>query len=904
MPNADLKNAMNWFRGFSQRRRTRDGKMEAGADLDAELRSHLEMQTQENLEAGMSPAEARRAALRDFGWVEKIKDDCRDQRGERWLDRLLQDGGYALRLLRKQPGFAAAAVLTLALGIGANTAIFSVIRAVLLRPPPYGEPGRIMVLWADNPAYNLGIHELPPSQRDVLDWREQAGSFEEVAGISSTTQDLDEQGDRRRIGAVSITANLFAALGVQPALGRNFSVEEEQPGKDKVVILSDALWRRSFRADPSIVGGKVTLNGGIRTVVGVMPPGFSFPHAAELPTLYAMPGETEAWLPVAQDAGWWQDDVNRQFIVIGRLKPGRSPGQAQAELDAIAQRAGQARAATHAGWVTHLRPLARQIAGRTRPALFLLLGAVALLLLIACANVANLLLCRSAARRREMAIRAAVGAGRARVLRQLLTESLVLALAGGLAGFVLGAAGLKALLAFSPPDIPRLHEATLDGWLLAFSLATSLVTGVVFGFVPAWHASKPNLTDVLNTAGRGNAEGGGLAGHRSLVAAEVAIASLLLVGAALMMQSFQRLAGADTGFAKSGLHSFELTMRGERYATGESRIALLQILQDRLTALPGVRAAAATSHLPLGGSENVGYLTIEGLPAPPAGKEPVAESRLVTRDYFAAMGVGLVRGRGFDSGDREGSLPVAIVNETFTRRFLPGGEPLGKRVKLNQDGPEWLTIVGVVRDLHEAALDAEPLPGIYRPHAQAPLYWDAMTLVARTTDEARNSTLEAAFRRELKAVDPGLTAARYRRVETLLATAVARPRFSSLLLAVFAGTALLLTLVGLYGVVAFAVGRRTRELGIRMALGAQRRDVVALVVRQGMAPALAGLGLGLAVALGAGRLLTAQLFGIQATDPATFAAVTAVIAGVALIACWAPARRAALVDPMTSLRAD
>ncbi|MBN8247652.1 MAG: ABC transporter permease, partial [Verrucomicrobia bacterium] len=618
-----------------------------------------------------------------------------------------------------------------------------------------------------------------------------------------------------------------------------------------------------------------------------------------------LPAQTEVWLPVARDAAFWQDDVNRQFIVLGRLKSGVTVPQAQAELDVMARQAAAERPATHAGWITHLRPLALQVTGPTRPVLFVLLGAVALVLLIACVNIASLLLCRAAARRKEMAIRAAIGAGRMRVFRQLLTESVLLALLGGAVGVVLGIGSLKLLLALSPPGIPRLQEAAFGGPVLAFALMITLATGVLFGLVPALHISKVHLSGALNAAGRGNSEGGRWRSQVSLVTGQVAIALALLFGAALVIQSFQRMLALDPGFSKSDLSALDLTFRGATYEKGEARIGVFRQIQERLGALPGVARVAMISHLPLGGSEHVGYFAIEGRPPAQPGQEPLGQQRVVTAGYFDTMGVTLVRGRDFEAADTPGKPLVAIINETLAHQFFPGTDPIGKRIRLKGFGEDdWCRIVGVVRDVRASALDLKPTPGFFLPYSQLPTYWEEMTVVVRGDGAGRPMPSESDLRREMQAIAANLPVANYRTMESLVSHAVARPRFGSLLLGLFAATALMLTMVGLYGVVAYTVSRRIRELGIRMVLGAQRGDVLRLVVSQGMQPVLVGLGLGLAAALGLSRFLASLLFEIHPYDPVTLIASTLILVGVALLACWLPARRAACVDPMVALRAE
>lgn len=813
----------------------------------------------------------------------------------------MNDLKFAFRQLLKNPGFTAVAVLTLALGIGANTAIFSVLNTVLLKPLPYHKPDRLMMIWADNPSYNLGFHELPPSQQDLMDWRAQAKSFEQIAAVSSATIDLKRADESQRIGTVKVTANLFDTLGIQAMLGRTFTADEEKPGKDKVVILAHALWQREFGGDPRVLGSSISLNNEPHTVIGIMPPGFSFPHAMEMPPAYDLPAQAELWLPASGDAKFWADDINRQFIVLGRLKPAVTLRQAQAEMTAIAQRVARERPATHAGWSTHLRPLSIQVAGPARPLIFVLLGSVGFVLLIASANVANLLLCRAAARQKELAIRAAIGAGRARVFRQLLTESLVLAGLAGAVGVLFGDFGLKALLTFSPANIPRLHETVLDGRVFLFCAGLSLITGVLFGLAPAWNASRLNLSEVLNSSDRGNSASSKLLRLGTLVTAETALALILLNGAMLTLQTFEKLLQLDPGFAKVGVSALDLTFRGLRYDKAEARTAFFDQLQEELRSKSGVRAVGAISHLPLGGHEHVEYFRVEGAAEPSPGKEPLAEDRMVTLGCFEAMGFTLLQGRNFEKGDDVGKVPVAVVNEALVHQFFPGVSAIGKRIRL-KESKDWLTIIGVIRDVRGAALEVQPRPGIYRHYRQDPGYWDEMTVVMGTTSRATALSAEQLLRGAIRKVDPSLSIANFRTIEALVADSLSRPRFTAFLLTMFAAVALALTVVGIYGVVAYTVNRRTRELGIRMALGAGRLDITGLVLKQGLRPALAGVAFGLAGAVGLTRFLTSQLYGVSPVDPLTLFGVCLALIAIAGVACWLPARRAARTDPLEALR--
>jgi putative ABC transport system permease protein len=812
---------------------------------------------------------------------------------------MIRDLRYSIRMLLKNPGFTLIAVFTLALGIGANTAIFSVVNAVLIKALPFQEPGRIVMLWTDNPALNLGIRELPPLPVDLIEWRRQAKSFEQIAAFDSSPIDLSEQGDPERVGGVRITANLFSVLGVPPQLGRVFSVEEEQPGRDKVAIISHDLWQRRFGGETSIIGRLITVNRERRAVIGVMPPRFSFPRGAEMPAGYGLMPQTDVWLPYGESAAYWQRDDTREFIAIGRLKRGVALVQSQAEMSDIARRQAETSPNNHVGWTIHLRPLALQVAHQTRPILFVLLGAVGFVLLIACANVANLLLCRSAARQREMAVRAALGAGWGRIVRQLLTESVLLSAAGGAVGLLVGAWCLPAILALCPPNIARLDETRLDGRVLLFTVFVSLVTGVLFGLAPAWHSSRINLTGMLNAGGRSGAAAGGRRIQNLMVIAEVALAVALLAGAGLMVQSLLRLQSVDPGFKPEQVAAFDAGLHGGKYDGGDEKRQFYRETRERLGALPGIRAVAAISRLPLGGSERTQMLYVEGQPPPSLDWTPNAEIREITSGYFDTMGVTMLRGRDFTNHDTAGQLQVCIINETTMRDFFHGVDPIGKRLKLGgtDETNPWFTVVGVVRDVRGYALEMKPRPQVYRPVEQ-----DTRTMMTFVVRAEGRELLERTLRAEMKSIDPAMPLANYRTMESLVATALARPRFSAFLLSLFALTALLLTVVGLYGVVAYAVSQRTQEIGIRIALGASGRDVLALVIRQGMLSAVIGLAVGVLCALGLTRALATQLYGVKPADLPTFAGVSLILLLAALAACWFPARRAARVDPVIALR--
>jgi putative ABC transport system permease protein len=570
-------------------------------------------------------------------------------------------------------------------------------------------------------------------------------------------------------------------------------------------------------------------------------------------------------------------------------------------MDDIAARQARDYPQTHEGWRVRLTPIFNQIVGQTRAPLLVLLAAVGFLLLIACANIASLLLARAATRRREMAVRAAIGAGRARIIRQLLTESLLLATLGGGLGLLLAYSGLDALLSFLPPTMPRLQEISLDTHVLLFAASISILTGVLFGLVPAWQASKAPLAEALKDAGRANSAGRGIRSHSLLVTAEVALAAVLLVGAALMLQSFQRLLAVDPGFKPEGVATFEVSLPGSRYRDGGQRAQFFDRARAQLSSLPGVRAIGAISNLPLSGDESMDYVAVEGAEPAPRGKEPVTENRVIIPGYFEAMGMNLMSGRDFEASDGADKPPVAIVNETLARQFFPEGDAVGKRIKRVLRDKDWSTIVGVVRDVRGHALETPARPQFYRPHAQAP--YGRMTMAIRA-DATAWPSLRSVIQQEFKQLDATLPVANYRTMPELVAKATARPRFSALLLGLFAAVALVLTAVGLYGVIAYGVNQRTREIGIRLALGARRQNAMALIIGQGMRPALVGMVIGMAGAFGSMRLLANQLYEIKPTDPMTFGMVALGLSFVSLVACYLPARRAAKIDPMVALRTE
>jgi putative ABC transport system permease protein len=860
-----------------------------------ELASHLAFHIEDNVRAGMSPEEARRRALIKLGGVTLTQERYREQRGLPMLETLIQDLRFGLRMLRKNLGFTLIAVLTLGLGIGANTAIFSVVNAVILRALPYPEPERLVRLWESNPG--RGWPEFAASAPNFKDWPQLQSVFAQLAAYESTTFNFTGSGEPQRVAALSVTANLFPTLGVLPALGRNFLPEEEQAGGNRAAILSDGLWQRRFGGDPQLIGRQIQLNGESYTVVGVMPPRFQLTQ------------DTELWTPLMLDAAAQPRRANRSghnLSVIGRLKPGVSLAQAQASMDTIARRLEQQYPESNAGWGVRMRTFYDWIVPeQIRRSMLVLLAAVGFVLLIACANVANLLLARAAARQREMAIRAALGASRGRVIRQLLTESLLLAALGGCVGVLLAYWGTDLIRANTALDLPRLNETRLDATVLGFTCLVSLGAGLIFGLAPAWQASKIALSETLKAGGR-SASGSGRQRLRSaLVISEIALALMLLVGAGLMVRSFVRLQNVALGFAPENALTMQIALPATRYGEREPRVDFFNQLLERLRAVPGVLDASVVTTAPLyGGGAWAEEVVLEGRDAAPSGTPRSAQVWAVTPRYFHTMGIPLLAGQDFTEQDRGaywlGAAPLRlIVNETFARRYWPNENPLGKRFPLPGNNP-FGTVIGVVGDVRSQSLESEAPPAFYFSYGHFGV--PAVTVVVRAS--AAPETMTAAVRAQVYALDRELPVYSIRTMEQLVSNAAGQPRFQTGLLGLFGTVALLLAAIGIYGVMAYSVTQRTHEIGVRMALGAQRGAVLRLIVRQGMKLSLVGVVMGLALAFGLTRFLKGLLYQVSTTDSLTFVLTPFLLVGVTLLACYIPARRATKVDPLNALRTE
>jgi putative ABC transport system permease protein len=799
------------------------------------------------------------------------------------MQTLWQDLRYGARMLLKKPGFTLIAVITLALGIGANTAIFSVVNAALLRPLPYAEPDRLAQLWETNIKRDLPFFAV--SVPNYVSWKEQSQTFEQLAAWRRQGVNLTGRGEPERLEGAAVSGSLFSLLGVKPALGRDFLPMEDQPRGRRAVIISYGLWERRFGRDPNLIGQELALDGVSHIVVGIAPFGFNFPQGAEI------------WAPLAADLAR-EDRGNKGLAVIGRLKPGVTLQQARAELTTIAQRLEQQFPATNRDWSVRLETLYDSIITKeTRTALLILLGTVGFLLLIACANVANLTLARATGRASEMAIRAALGASRWQISRQLLTESLLLALAGGGAGVLLALWGVDLLRPAIPENAPRLDEIGIDGWVLSFTLAVSLLTGVLFGLAPALQAARVDLQESLKDGGRTSATGGAHSlFRRGLVAGELALSLVLLIGAALMIRSLANLQRAPLGFNPDRVLTAQVMLPESKYGP-EQAAAFYQQVKERVAGLPGVRAASWSSGVPFTtGNTSNGVIAENSTLAP--GELLQSEWRIVSPDYFRTLGIPLLQGRDFTERDNPDAPISVIISQALAERLWPNQNPLGRRLRW---GPRlWVTVAGVVGNVRNVNLAIEPRPMLYLCAYSLP--WPVMTLAARV--ESDPQSIIAAVRAKVKEVDSDMPVASLRTMEEILAQASAQPRFNTWLLGAFAAIALGLGAVGIYGVIAYSVAQRTHEIGVRMALGAQQSDVLKLVLSQGMTLALIGVGIGLLASFALTRLLSGLLYGVSANDPATFAAIPLLLTGVALVACYIPARRAAKVDPMVALRCE
>jgi putative ABC transport system permease protein len=868
-------------------------------DLDQDIRDHIETETEDNIARGMSPEEAHYAALRKFGNVTRIKEETREVWSFVWLEQLWQDVRFGLRMLRKSPGFTLIAVLTLALGIGANTAIFSMVNSVLLRPLAYREAQQLYLVREIIPELSQTYPTLPANLPNFRVWQRECHSFDEVAIVTSLDMTLTGHGESEQVAGGLASANLFDVLGIVPQLGRTFLPQEDTPGKDHVVMLTDSFWRDRFQGDPKIVGRSITLDGKPFQVVGILPASFRFPKGAQFGALTEFHPRTDYFKPLGLDPKQFSPLGEFDYAAIARLKPGTSTGQALAELNVI-----QARIAKDAKQEVGLRaeiiPLESEVVGPARRGLLLLLGGVGAVLLIVCLNLANLLLVRVPARVREAGIRTALGASRARLARQLLTESALLATVGGVLGTGLAYFGLHWLVTVAPANLPRLDEVHVDARVLWFAVFASVLTGILFGALPAWRVAHAEPQQALKAGAVTITEGRPARRLReSLIGFEVGVGTLLLIIAGLLTTSMVRLLGVDKGFTTEHVLTVDMSLPPQSYTKPEQKEEFYDTVLARVRALPGVKSAGWISKLPLEGQEQVDAINVPGRSTKDL-QAPIANYRYVSPGYFHSMGIPLRQGRLIEQVDRD--RHVAIISESVAKNLWPGENPLGKQFHPGSDDRPLTEVTGVVADIRTVALDEPPLLMVYLPAGPASRNWTGLhgSLVVRATIVP--AALGAAVRGAIRSVDSGVPIGHLRPMTEIVSESVAVRRFQMGLASLFAIFALLLAALGIYGVVGYSVARRRQEMGIRMALGAQGSDLRNLVLLKGMSPVLVGWATGVIAALAAGGLIRSLLFGVSAQDPLTIASVTLVVLVTAALACYIPARRAMKVDPMVALR--
>jgi putative ABC transport system permease protein len=870
---------MIWTRFISLLRRIfRRNVVES--ELDDEMQAYLQQDIDARIARGMTADEARRNALVDFGGREQTKERVRDVRTGVWLDVAVSDFRYAMRMLRRNPGFSVIALLTLALGIGANTAIFSIVNSILIRPLPYEDPDQLVWVWG---RFNLG-NTASVSPPDFRDYRAQAQLFDAFGCFSAVSFTITGNGEPERLNGSIVSAEFFRIFGVKPAMGREFTSEEERVERPGVVILSHGLWQRRFGGDAGIIGRNIVLDGRPLTVVGVMPQEFRFS------------GSAEAWVPIPLNSPGMQSRGAHFLRPIARLKSSTSIAQAQAEVDVIADRLAMQYPDTNKSFGLRLVPLQERIVGNSRRSLTILMASVSLVLLIACVNVANLLLSRATSRQKEIAIRTALGASRVRNMRLMMNESIVLALCGGAGGVLLANWAVKAVKGLNLNFIPRASEIQMDNTVLGYTLAISLLTGILFGILPAVQASYSDFNNSLKEAGRTSSSGGRSVLRQALVTAEVALALVLSIGAGLTVKSLVNLSFVDPGFKTANLLTMRLDVFGAKYPTGEKRAIFYDAVRERIAALPGVAGAAYVSQLPLSGQNNDNFFEIEGRPVHDPGKGVTAQTRYVAAEYFKTMSIPVLRGRGFTAQEARDGAAVTLINEALARQYFTDQDPIGHRILLNEGPVRAYEIVGVVGDIRHFQLAVEPADELYVPSVRGP----QANLVVRTSVEP--ASVVRVLREQVWAVDKDLPLSGVRTMEEIIDGSLGGGRFMMYLLGLFSIIAVALAAIGIYGVISYAVSQQIHEMGLRMALGARRLDVLSLVMRRGLILTGIGIMLGLVAAAALTKTMSEQLYQVSTTDVQTFALTSGLLFVIALLSSYIPARRATKVDPMVALR--
>jgi predicted permease len=868
-------------------------------ELSEELRFHFDNEVEKHRRAGMDEDEAKRRARGVFGTLEQISEDCHDARGISFLEAAIQDVRYGLRAMHKNPGFFGIAGLALALGIGASMAVFSLVNTILLKPLPYPNANRVVMLWREGPLAGVGDMPWAPAEYSVL--ARAATPFQNLGGFKKESFNLTGTSNPELLEGVRASAGLFPALGVEPSLGRTFTRDEDQPGHDHVTVLSNRLWRSRFGGDAGIVGKTIDLNGFPYTVIGVMPGSFTFPNQDGIPPILDLPKETQLWVPLALPVA---PKGANEIGVIGQLRPDGTPDQAVQSMK-LFERSLEEQFPQAKGWSSRVVLLTQQTVTDARRPLLLLLGAVSVVLLISCANVAGLTLNRSLGRRRELTLRGALGAGRSRLVRQLMTESLLLACVGGILGIIFGEVSLYLIKHFGPDSIPHLHETALDWRVAGFAFGITLMTGLLSGLAPAFGATRMNMLEALKEGGQRS--GGSATGPRirnALLITQFAMALVLVIAAGLLVRSFYSMLRANAGFDAARVVTFELPLPAPKYAdTGRMAQLYAQVLL-RLQSLPAVQSAGVASVVPLGGVPDGTVIRMPEHPARDRSDQPFANYSFASPGYFATIGTPLLRGRDFRDADTLASVLVTIITSSMAKKYFHGEDPIGKQVGVGSVKIPVRTIIGVVADIKHASLREEPDPEMFVPYTQNEIRtWPSMqTMQFAVRTRMDQTAIAESVRQAVFAVDPDLPVAKLATLVTLVDKSTTADRFSMLLVGFFGLLALLLASIGMYGVISYSVMQRTPEIGVRMALGAQRSQIFVMILRQASRLAVAGIAIGLIAALAATRLMTRFLYGVQPADPLTFAAVSLLLASVAFLACYLPARRAMRVDPMIALR--